>query len=100
MALPVLTAVHCGLTAVRQHAWTARLSCLDSKLSWCGCRQAAILNLLISPFLLVFLLMYLFLSNAERLYHHPSSVGARRWSSLASWRLREFNELSHYLQHR
>lgn len=63
-------------------------------------RQAAILNLLISPFLLVFLLMYLFLSNAERLYHHPSSVGARRWSSLASWRLREFNELSHYLQHR
>jgi hypothetical protein len=28
------------------------------------------------------------------------SLGSRRWSSLAKWRLREFNELPHYIQHR
>lgn len=32
----------------------------------------------------------------------PFSVppGSRRWSSLAKWRLREFNELPHYVAHR
>lgn len=28
------------------------------------------------------------------------SLGSRRWSSLAKWRLRELNELPHYIQHR
>lgn len=57
-------------------------------------------NLLLAPFLLVFLLIYFFMRNAEKFYHQPSSAGARRWSSLAAWRLREFNELPHYLNHR
>lgn len=60
----------------------------------------AALNLVLAPFLTVFLFTYFFLRNAEKFYHHPSSVGARRWSSLAKWRLREFNELPHYLNHR
>ncbi|KAK9829634.1 hypothetical protein WJX72_006986 [[Myrmecia] bisecta] len=63
-------------------------------------RRMAICNLLVSPFLLVFLLIYFFLRNAEKFYNHPSSVGARRWSPLAAWRLREFNELPHYIHHR
>lgn len=33
----------------------------------------------VSPFLMVFLLIYFFLRNAENVYHHPSSVGARQW---------------------
>ena len=49
---------------------------------------------------LVFLLIYFFLRHAEAFYHHPSSAGARRWSSLAKWRLREFNELPHLITHR
>ena len=57
-------------------------------------------NLALAPFLIVFLAIRLFLRNAEQLYHHPSSVGARRWSPLARWRLREFNELPHYIEHR
>jgi Autophagy protein ATG9 len=54
----------------------------------------------LAPFVFVFLAIHFFLRNAEQLYHHPSSVGARRWSPLARWRLREFNELPHYIDHR
>jgi len=61
---------------------------------------AAIINLLAAPFIFVFLLTYFFLKNAERFYHHPSSVGARRWSAMAYWKLREFNELPHFLNKR
>ena len=39
-------------------------------------RVMAVCNLLASPFLLVFLLTYFFMKNAEQFYHHPSSVGA------------------------
>ena len=63
-------------------------------------RRVALANLLLAPFLLAFLLIYFFMRNAERFYHQPSSAGARRWSALAAWRLREFNELPHYLHHR
>lgn len=63
-------------------------------------RRMAIANLILAPFLLVFLLIYFFLRNAERFYHSPNSLGARRWSPLAAWRLREFNELPYYVQHR
>ncbi len=63
-------------------------------------RHMAWANLALAPFLIVFLAIHFFLRNAEQLYHHPSSVGARRWSPLARWRLREFNELPHYIDHR
>lgn len=49
---------------------------------------------LVSPFLVVFMLMYFFMRNAEQFYHQPGTVGSRRWSNLAKWRLREFNEVS------
>lgn len=31
---------------------------------------------------------------------NAGSLGSRRWSSLAKWKLRELNELPHYVQHR
>ncbi len=65
-----------------------------------GLRLVAVANLLLSPFLLMFLLAYFFMRNAERLYHHPAALGSRRWSGLAKWRIRELNELPHYLHHR
>ena len=65
-----------------------------------GGRRMAVANLVLAPFLLAFLLIYFFMRNAERLYHQPSAAGARRWSPLAAWRLREFNELPHYTAHR
>ena len=63
-------------------------------------RIAAVVNAAFAPFLLIFLLTYFFLKNAEEIYHHPSSITARRWSSLARWHLREFNELPCFLNHR
>ena len=63
-------------------------------------RRLALLNLAFSPFLIVFMVLYFFLRNAERLYHHPSAVGARRWSAEARWRMRELNELPHVLDAR
>ena len=64
-------------------------------------RLLAAANLAVAPFLLLFLLIYFVMRNAERVYHAPgSALGSRRWSSLARWRLRELNELPHYVAHR
>ncbi|KAG1361388.1 autophagy-related protein 9 [Cocos nucifera] len=49
--------------------------------------------LLISPCLVIFMLVYLFLRHAEQFYHHPSIVYSRRWSNLSKWIFREFNEI-------
>lgn len=63
-------------------------------------RTMAVANALLSPFLAVFMLLFFFLRNAERLYHHPSAVGARRWSPVARWLIRQLNELPHDLDRR
>lgn len=63
-------------------------------------RYLAVANLLLSPFLAIFMVMYFLMHNAEKFYHQPSSVGHRQWSTHAWWRLREFNELSHFTEHR
>ena len=63
-------------------------------------RYLAVANMLLSPFLAIFMVMYFLLHNAEKFYHQPSSVGHRQWSTHAWWRLREFNELSHFTEHR
>ena len=38
-----------------------------------GFRTAALINAALSPFLLVFLLLYFFMRNAEHFYHHPGT---------------------------
>lgn len=54
--------------------------------------------LLLSPFLVIFMLVYLFLRHAEQFYNHPSTASSRRWSNLSKWVFREFNEVS-FLEH-
>lgn len=49
--------------------------------------------LLLSPCLVVFMLVYLFLRHAEQFYNHPSTASSRRWSNLSKWIFREFNEV-------
>ncbi|TYG58638.1 hypothetical protein ES288_D08G239000v1 [Gossypium darwinii] len=56
--------------------------------------------LLLSPFLVIFMLVYLFLRHAEQFYNHPSTASSRRWSNLSKWMFREFNELEHLFRHR
>lgn len=56
--------------------------------------------LLLSPFLIIFMFVYFFLRHAEEFYHHPSSATSRRWSNLARWTFREFNEIDHLFSQR
>ncbi|KAI4303725.1 hypothetical protein MLD38_039323 [Melastoma candidum] len=56
--------------------------------------------LLLSPFLVIFMLVYLFLRHAEQFYHHPSTASSRRWSNLSKWIFREYNEVDHLFKHR
>ncbi|KAI3741934.1 hypothetical protein L1987_59613 [Smallanthus sonchifolius] len=61
---------------------------------------AGLAMLLLSPFLVVFMLVYLFLRHAEQFYKDPSTASSRRWSNLSKWVLREFNEVDHLFKHR
>ena len=63
-------------------------------------RILGIMNLCLSPFVLIFMITFFFLRNAETFYHQPGSIGQRRWSELARWRFREFNELPHIFETR
>ncbi|OAE25942.1 hypothetical protein AXG93_1712s1200 [Marchantia polymorpha subsp. ruderalis] len=56
--------------------------------------------LMLSPFLIIFMLLYFFLRYAEQFYHQPSAAGSRRWSNLSRWTVREFNELDHMFKRR
>jgi autophagy-related protein 9 len=49
--------------------------------------------LLLSPFYITFMVFYFVLRNAEEFYHNPTSMTYRRWSNLAKWNFREFNEV-------
>ncbi|XAR61114.1 hypothetical protein NMG60_11034730 [Bertholletia excelsa] len=55
---------------------------------------------LLSPFLIIFMLVYLFLRHAEQFYNQPSTASSRRWSNLSKWIFREFNEVDHLFKHR
>ena len=63
-------------------------------------RVLGIMNLCFSPFVLIFMITFFFLRNAEDFYHQPGSIGQRRWSELARWRFREFNEMPHLFERR
>ncbi|KAL2323449.1 hypothetical protein Fmac_027828 [Flemingia macrophylla] len=56
--------------------------------------------LLLSPFLVIFMLVYLFLRHAEQFYNHPITASSRRCSNLSRWVFREFNEVDHLFKHR
>ncbi|KAL7748502.1 autophagy protein atg9 [Sorochytrium milnesiophthora] len=60
----------------------------------------AVLNALFAPFVAVFLVLYFFFRYGEEYYRNPGNLGSRRYSPLARWRLREFNELPHLFQYR
>ena len=63
-------------------------------------RLLAVVNLLLAPFVAIFLTIYFLLHHVERFYHNPGSLGLRQWSTWARWTMREFNELEHFLEQR
>jgi len=60
-----------------------------------------VLNLLLSPFIAAFMLIFFFLKHAEEFHRRPaSSAFSRDYSSRARWMMREFNELPHIFEAR
>ena len=63
-------------------------------------RTAGGMVLLMSPFLVMGLVMYLVLKHAEKILRQPSYVTERRWTDLGKWKFRWFNEMSHVFDRR
>lgn len=60
----------------------------------------AVINFLLTPFLLVFIVVYFLFRYGEELYRKPTSVTDRQYSTWSHWMLREFNELDHLFEKR
>ena len=63
-------------------------------------RRNGFLQLIIFPFVLVFMIMQFFLSNAQEWHSKKNYLGPRQWSPLAFLLFREYNELPHALDKR
>jgi autophagy-related protein 9 len=60
--------------------------------------MVGLINLILLPFMLVFMSTHFFLSNAQHFHSTKSYLGPRQWSPLALWKFREFNELPHIFE--
>lgn len=60
----------------------------------------ALINLSLSPVLLVWQVLYFFYSNAALVKRDPNVLGLRNWSLYARWFCRHFNEMDHQLNDR
>lgn len=63
-------------------------------------RILGVANLLLTPFIMLFMIIFFFLKHAEELHSKKSLFGPRQWCNLAQWKLREFNELPHFFERR
>ena len=59
-----------------------------------------IINLLLSPFILLFMIIFFFLKHAEEFQSKRTLFGPRQWCNLAQWKIREWNELPHFFERR
>lgn len=59
-----------------------------------------IASFILSPFVLSFLLIYIFFKHAERIKTKPSILGLRDWSLYARYKFRDLNEYPHLFQQR
>lgn len=60
-------------------------------------KMAAIINLLLCPFIVIYFLLLYFFRYFNEYKSNPSSlVGLRQYTPYAEWKLREFNELPHF----
>lgn len=60
----------------------------------------ALLNILLLPFLVVFVALYAVFRYGEQFYKNPGSIGTRQWSLAARWYFRDYDELPHVLEER
>ena len=74
---------------------TRLIAGLKRRFLWMG-----LINLLLAPFTLVFLLMYFFFKYGEEFHKNPTEMSSRSYSPLARWKFRDFNELPHIFEAR
>ena len=60
----------------------------------------AYLTFLCMPFLIIYNFFFTFLKYGERYYHNPTKITLRNWSLASNWKIRYYNELSHFLDTR
>ncbi|KAG5191934.1 autophagy protein Apg9-domain-containing protein [Tribonema minus] len=91
----------CVLSHLFNHKFTLRRDFLEDRAALqrrflaVGLAQLALM-----PFLLLFMVMYFFLQNAQEWHASKDYLGPREWSPLANWTFREFNELQHIYDRR
>lgn len=59
-----------------------------------------ILNIILIPFTIIFVLIYILFKYGEEFYKNPKNLSTREWSMYSRWKIREFNELIHILNQR
>ena len=84
---------------IRQ-SFTLDVGALRRRFLLCGCA-----NILLAPFMLAFMLFFVFLKHAEEFSRRAASTALRRlgssdYSRHARWTMREFNELPHVFEAR
>lgn len=57
-------------------------------------------NLIIAPFLIIFILIQNFFTYFNEYQKNPSSISSRQYNVFAEWKFREFNELWHLFKKR
>ena len=58
------------------------------------------MNLILSPFIVMFVLVYFALKNAQRYHADPRALSTRSWCLYAKYIFRKYNELPHCFQRR
>jgi autophagy-related protein 9 len=61
-------------------------------------RRAAILSLIITPFVVLSVCLFSVYRYFAEFYKDPAQLGARTFTPYAEWKFREFNELSHQFE--
>lgn len=59
-----------------------------------------VLDIIIAPFAVIYLIVFYFFQNFSEYQKNPSSIGSRQYTPHAEWKFREFNELSHLFERR
>ncbi|KAA8904513.1 hypothetical protein TRICI_005458 [Trichomonascus ciferrii] len=61
---------------------------------------AGVMNIVFSPFIILYLTLLYFFRYFNEYHKDPSSLGTRQYTPLAEWKMREFNELYHLFKRR
>jgi autophagy-related protein 9 len=59
-----------------------------------------ILNIFLSPFILLYIIIFFIFNNIDELYINKKVLGSRRYSNYFKWKIRQYNELDHYFENR